>query len=234
VELEEDDYGLKVKRGELNLEVQRARELRSLIMQGAVDGLSIGYQTIKSEYEKGGDGQTIRVLLEIKLWEVSLCVFPANEPAKVDDIKSGAMDDVELEKKPYPNEHACRLREPSEFEEGSFRRVERESDGKKYGVIMGKLKETGSWAEQAYRYKKDEWGKNEAKKHCEDHGGRFEPAAEKADECEECRGKVETEPDKEKSTQMEIEDGRHPDWRVQYLLNEELALTIKLKMLWRD
>ena len=82
--------------------------------------------------------------------------------------------------RPYPNEHACRLREPGDFQDGSFRREEREHEGKKYAVIMGKLKGEDKMTEQAYRYPKDTWSVEAARKHCKDHDGKlFEPAAEK-------------------------------------------------------
>jgi len=79
---------------------------------------------------------------------------------------------------PYPNEHACRLREPGEFREDTFRRITREAEnGKKYDVIMGKLKGESTMTEQAYRYPKDSWSVNEARAHCKKHNGkRFEPA----------------------------------------------------------
>jgi hypothetical protein len=88
--------------------------------------------------------------------------------------------------KPYPNEHACRLRDPKDFKPKSFRRVTRKSDGKTYSIIMGKLKDgDGSMVEQAYRYPKDEWTPAEAKKHCKDHdGGTFEPAGDNEDSFE--------------------------------------------------
>ena len=38
---------------------------------GAIDGLSIGYKTIRSEKEGAG-----RRLIELELWEVSLVTFP--------------------------------------------------------------------------------------------------------------------------------------------------------------
>lgn len=63
------------------------------------------------------------------------------------------------------NFHSCRLEDPGKFEEGSFRTTERKHDGKKYNVIMGKKKDTGSMAEQAYRYPKDVWTESSAKKH---------------------------------------------------------------------
>ena len=74
---------------------------------------------------------------------------------------------------PYPNEHACRVREPGEFEPKSFRRI---AQGK-LSIIIGKLKGKSTTTTQAYRYPTGEWTEAEARKNCEDHGGRFEPAA---------------------------------------------------------
>jgi len=81
---------------------------------------------------------------------------------------------------PYPNEHACRLREPGEFKEGSFRRIKRKHNGKEYSVIVGKLKGEDSTTEQAYRYDKDVWDAQDAQSHCNDHKGTFEAALEDA------------------------------------------------------
>ena len=78
--------------------------------------------------------------------------------------------------KPLPTEHACRLSEPDKYEK--FRRGSRKSGDKVYSVIFGKNADT--WEEQAYRYAKDVWTEDEAKKHCEEHNGiAFEAAAEK-------------------------------------------------------
>jgi len=80
----EDERGLSIT-GKLNLDVQRAREIRSLMAQGAVKGLSIGYNVVKElvDNESG-----IRHLKEINLWEISPCVFQACPEAEVDDVKS--------------------------------------------------------------------------------------------------------------------------------------------------
>ena len=84
----------------------------------------------------------------------------------------------DAEEQPYPNEHACRLVEPEKFEPASFRRTEREHEGKKYGCIMGKLKGESTMTEQAYRYPKDAWTEAQAKAHCKTHEGiLFEPAS---------------------------------------------------------
>ncbi len=82
---------------------------------------------------------------------------------------------------PLENEHACRLRQPGQFKDDSFRRVTREHEGKKYGVIRGRLKSNDEWQDQAFRYPKDTWTESEARGHCKDHDGiLFEPASSEA------------------------------------------------------
>ena len=87
----EDDKGLSIE-GQLILDVQRATEARALLQAGALSGLSIGYETIKQENEEGA-----RVIKEIKLWEVSVVTFPANELAQVEDVKQVEVDEEDLE-----------------------------------------------------------------------------------------------------------------------------------------
>ena len=77
---------------------------------------------------------------------------------------------------PYPNEHACRLKDPGGFQKGSFRRTSRRTAGKIYHIIMGRLKGKTTMTEQAYRYPKDSWSAGRARNHCSSHGGRFEAA----------------------------------------------------------
>lgn len=76
-----------------------------------------------------------------------------------------ALLDKDVITKPLPNEHACRLRDPGDFQADSFRRVEREHEGKPYSIIMGRLKDETSMTEQAYRYPKDDWTEAMAKRH---------------------------------------------------------------------
>ena len=88
-EVVEDQKGLWVK-GRLLTDVAKAREAASLIAAGAIDGLSIGYRTIKARKDDTG----ARHLTELDLWEVSLVTFPmladARVAAKAD--QSGADD----------------------------------------------------------------------------------------------------------------------------------------------
>jgi HK97 family phage prohead protease len=77
-EVREDAQGLFVK-GRLLPEVARAREAAALIAAGAIDGLSIGYRTLRATK----DGQGRRRLSEVELWEVSLVTFPMLATARV-------------------------------------------------------------------------------------------------------------------------------------------------------
>nr|WP_238380952.1 HK97 family phage prohead protease [Alkalilacustris brevis] len=77
-EVGEDARGLWV-RGRLLTDVARGREALALVAAGAIDGLSIGYRTVRAER----DGQGGRRLVEVELWEVSLVTFPMLPDARV-------------------------------------------------------------------------------------------------------------------------------------------------------
>lgn len=77
-EVREDSRGLYV-RGRILPEVARGREAIALIDAGAIDGLSIGYRTVRSGLNEAGQ----RTLSEIELWEVSLVTFPMLPDARI-------------------------------------------------------------------------------------------------------------------------------------------------------
>ncbi len=82
-EVYEDEKGLYVS-GRILDDVQIGREALSLLRAGAIDGLSIGYRTIRAEKSaKGG-----RSLTEVDLWEVSLVTFPMLPEARVQSSES--------------------------------------------------------------------------------------------------------------------------------------------------
>lgn len=83
-EVREDGRGLHVK-GRLLETVARAREAAALIAAHAIDGLSIGYRTVRA----ARDGKGRRLLRELELWEVSLVTFPMLPSARV-----GAKDET--------------------------------------------------------------------------------------------------------------------------------------------
>ena len=77
-EVREDATGLWVK-GRLLTDVAKGREAASLIAAKAIDGLSIGYRTLKARKDDHGK----RLLTELELWEVSLVTFPMLPQARV-------------------------------------------------------------------------------------------------------------------------------------------------------
>lgn len=86
LELREDQRGL-FARGRLIPEVARARELLSLLRAGAIDGLSIGFRTVKGSI----DPRTrIRRLVAVELWEISIVTFPLLAGARVRAVKQAA------------------------------------------------------------------------------------------------------------------------------------------------
>lgn len=83
--IREDGRGLYVE-GLLSDGVSRAREVRELIRARAVDGLSIGFQTVRAK----SDPKTgIRQILEADLWEISIVTFPMLPGARISDVKGG-------------------------------------------------------------------------------------------------------------------------------------------------
>ena len=80
----EDEKGLLLK-GRLALDVTRGKEAHALLKMGALNGLSIGFLSKQWAYDRETD---VRTLTEIELWEVSLVTFPANEKARVTNVKS--------------------------------------------------------------------------------------------------------------------------------------------------
>ncbi len=82
--IREDADGLFVK-GRLTTEVEKAREVLSLMRAGALDGLSIGYRTVRGRTDtKTG----VRQLFEVDLWEISVVTFPMLPEARVSAVKA--------------------------------------------------------------------------------------------------------------------------------------------------
>ena len=78
---------------------------------------------------------------------------------------------------PYPNEHACGIRDPGSFQKGSFRRIKQG----RLSIIIGRLRGKTTTTTQAFRYPKESYTAEAARVHCKKQGGRFE-AAEKTQE----------------------------------------------------
>lgn len=93
-EMDEDETGLKFKgvfhiSEDPKMDVQLARETYAKVMNrikyDMPMGVSIGYNTVKSIRDTD---RNARLLKEVKLFEISLVTFPANEMATVTGVKS--------------------------------------------------------------------------------------------------------------------------------------------------
>lgn len=70
--IQEDAVGLQVT-GEILGAIAQGAEALALLRAGAIDGLSIGYRTVRATENRETGG---RNLVELDLWEVSLVTFP--------------------------------------------------------------------------------------------------------------------------------------------------------------
>lgn len=84
-EMREDDTGLLVKGRLLIDDDPLAKRAHGHMKAGSLTGLSIGYMLDDYEYDKE---KGVWVLKAIDLWEVSPVTFPANDEARITDVKS--------------------------------------------------------------------------------------------------------------------------------------------------
>lgn len=81
---EENSKGLAIE-GNYALQTQMGKEVHSLSKMGAIDSLSIGYETLDSE---PGKGKIRRYLKKLDLYEISPVNFPMNPKARITAVKS--------------------------------------------------------------------------------------------------------------------------------------------------
>ena len=91
LEMRENEKGLYVE-GRLDINVQRGRELLSLLESGGLDGLSIGFKTVTARRDRVTGA---RYLTQVDLWEISLVTFPMLDGARVSEVKRRARDAAE-------------------------------------------------------------------------------------------------------------------------------------------
>ncbi|WP_342622643.1 HK97 family phage prohead protease [Pseudomonas alkylphenolica] len=82
----QDDHGLLLK-GQVNLAVSYARDAYELMKADILDSMSIGFNTIKADFEDRA-GRRVRLIKEAELWEASFVPFGMNPAAQVLSVKS--------------------------------------------------------------------------------------------------------------------------------------------------
>ena len=106
-ELKEDKEGLAFS-AEVVVDTRAGAEAMALLRADVPLGMSFGFETVKSRpvedadadkldwsqapvFYKGEEGrQYVRVIEEVRLWEISLVTFPANDLAAVEDVRADA------------------------------------------------------------------------------------------------------------------------------------------------
>lgn len=88
----EDGKGLRVK-GRILTELARGREVLAMVREGIIDGLSIGYRTVRAGKKDG-----FRLIQEAQLWEVSVVTFPMHMSSRIDAVKAAEMTERDMER----------------------------------------------------------------------------------------------------------------------------------------
>lgn len=108
-ELREDDAGLYFN-ATISEGTATGKDIMTLLRDGVPLGMSFGFETIKSRPIEEGDQlnwdqapdfyrdpdnrEYVRVIEEIRLWEISVVTFPANEMATINDVRQASHVDA--------------------------------------------------------------------------------------------------------------------------------------------
>lgn len=140
--LKEDNYGLFME-GQLALKTQRGAEAHELMKMGAIDGLSIGYE-VPAGGQVFNKESKINELHQIKLWEISIVTFPANELARVSQVKqileNGGMP-TERELEGFLKEIGFSRTQSKALISKGYKAIQREVEDAKNPVTQTELKE---------------------------------------------------------------------------------------------
>jgi len=182
----ESPIGLKFKAKFADTEA--GKEAFTLYKDGIMNAFSVGFQPLEApimnEKEKG---KPSKIFPKNELLEISCVPIPANPDALVDAVHTGLiktkefMDAIEefsmIEMKPEGSgwdetgsSFRYRVRNPDQFQEGSFRTVPFKKSGKKINSVMGRLKGDDAMKIQSLIFpKEDGWTSSEAKGWLADH-----------------------------------------------------------------
>ena len=92
-DMSEDGFGLKVT-GEL-LDTTAGIDTYKALKAGAINGLSIGFRPVEWQMRANPEDPR-RTLKKVELVEVSVVTIPANQKARVQDVKSFAEQDMSV------------------------------------------------------------------------------------------------------------------------------------------
>ena len=94
--LREDKKGLAVS---IALpDTQTGRDALELVSRGDVTGMSFGFQIVDEEWGHDADGDEVRTIKEVKLFEVSPCAFPFYEGTDISGKKARTKPETKAER----------------------------------------------------------------------------------------------------------------------------------------
>lgn len=180
----ESPIGLKFKAKFANTDA--GKEAYMLYKDGIMNAFSVGFQPLEAPVvnEKG---KPSKIFPKNELLEISCVPIPANPDALIDAAHSGLIKTKEfmeaisefesIEMKPEgsgwdetDSSFRYRVRNPAQFQEGSFRTVPLKKTGKKINSVMGRLKNEDTMKIQSLIFpKEDGWTSTEAKGWLVDH-----------------------------------------------------------------
>lgn len=95
--MEEDDTGLLVEGELLGLSTDRGTYIYEGMKAGVLDGMSIGYIAREVAYGKNPEDPP-RTLKKLDLVELSVVTFPANDEARIEDVKATDVTERDFER----------------------------------------------------------------------------------------------------------------------------------------
>lgn len=135
-EMFEDELGLYVK-GKVLLNIPQGRTAYALLKEGICKKMSIGYIAKKHFFNEKNN---TRELIDIDLHEISLVMFPANQSAKILNVKSMNLDKINVSSADKlfdpqkAEENINKILENSEYKADDFYFINKEN--KKEGLFM--------------------------------------------------------------------------------------------------
>lgn len=92
-DMRENSKGLRVEGKLFAMNTERGQYIYEGMKAGVLDGLSIGFLTKQQKYGTK-PGEPSRTLIEVDLKEISIVTFPANDLARVSNVKRLMLDQI--------------------------------------------------------------------------------------------------------------------------------------------
>ena len=128
IELTQTEEGLSVIAKVSN--TAAGRDAMTLLRDGVVQDLSIGWDPVDFRFEKQANGELVRFVSKIDLWEISVVTFPANKSAKITEVQKEVLHKAKVDLGIIARAPKIELADPTTPEEMA----------KRFGAIVNQIK----------------------------------------------------------------------------------------------